>query len=77
MILTITIPDDAVEIADEYCQRECGMSFQQLMQQIADDKIKNVLHLATLRSGLKKDMDNFFGEFGKILKEATDATANK
>ena len=74
MNLPITIPDDAVEIADEYCQRECGMSFQQMMQQIADNKIGNILPLVKLRVGLKKDLDNFFGELGKVLKEATDAS---
>ena len=73
MKITIHIPDNAVEIAEEYCQRELGMGLQERLQQEADKIICNIIPLMEIRKELRKNLDDFFSEFGKILKEAVNA----
>jgi len=50
MKLTILIPDNAFGDVEECCRRESGMSFQEWLQQAADDYICKALADAERRS---------------------------
>ena len=70
MNITIQIPDNAIDIVDEHCQREFGISLQQKLQRVANSLVYDMLPTIRLRIELKKDLDKFFEEFGKLLAES-------